>query len=133
MFLLGHSLGNARRNMLPPIPQSSSFTIPEIYAKDYLNRDRLLLHDNTDPKFQSDVTSDIHPSGRILIWSSDIQLNLLFNSQRLHMDGTFSTSPKSFEQVFIIQAIHHGTCKLSIYPKLLNSKVPYINELSFIS
>ncbi|CAF1291592.1 unnamed protein product [Adineta ricciae] len=29
----------------------------------------------------------------IHIWSSDIQFNLLFESERLHMDGTFSASP----------------------------------------
>ena len=50
---------------------------------------------------------------RILIWWSDIQLNLLFNNEKLHMDGTFSTSPPQFDQVFIIQAFLHGSCKLN--------------------
>jgi hypothetical protein len=103
--------------MIPPLPQSSSFLIPDVYTKDYHNNERLLLHDSDDPKFQIHL-SDVRSEGRVLIWSTDVQLNLLFDSQKLHMDGTFCTSPPNFNQVFIIQAISYGTCKLTLFNKI---------------
>ena len=78
---LGRSLSRVRQKNLPPIPNSSSFIIPDTYTRDYLDRDRLLLHDSADPKFQFNSPDNIQPSGRILIWSSDNQLQLLFNSE----------------------------------------------------
>jgi hypothetical protein len=98
--------------MMPPIPQSCSFIIPDIYKNDYLNKDRLLLHDSNDPQFSMDDSLYAQPKGRILIWSSDVQLKLLFDSDKLYMDGTFATSPPNFDQVYIIQALHHESCKL---------------------
>ncbi|CAF2853534.1 unnamed protein product, partial [Rotaria sp. Silwood2] len=112
---LGHNLVHHRRKTTPPIPQSSSFFIPESYTNDYCNKARLLLYDSDDPKYQLNQSGHIRSEGRILVWSSDIQLNLLFNSQKLHIDGTFSTSPPHFEQVFIIQAFLQGSCKLTLF------------------
>ncbi|CAF1547891.1 unnamed protein product, partial [Adineta ricciae] len=108
---LGHNLVNNRRVMMPPIPQSYSFTIPDEYKNDYLNKDCLLLHDSYDPQFSTNDSLYASPEGRILIWSSDIQLKLLFDSDKLYMDETFSTSPPNFDQVYIIQAIHHESSK----------------------
>lgn len=111
-----------RRKLMPEIPQTCSFDIPDIYKKDFLNCDRLLLHDSADPHFQVDQSLYTRPEGRVLVWSSDLQLNLLFNSEKLYMDGTFSTAPPNFEQVYIIQVIHHETCELLYfiqYAKLL--------------
>ena len=113
--------------MIPKLPESSSFVIPDLYTKDYLTNDRLLLHDRDDPKFQINESGSVRSQGRVLVWSSNVQLSLLFDSQRLHMDGTFCTTPPNFEQVFIIQAILHGTCKLYIFNKI------YLNiEISFL-
>ncbi|CAF4187268.1 unnamed protein product, partial [Rotaria sp. Silwood2] len=100
-FPSGHNLVHHRRKTTSSIPQSSSFFIPESYTNDYCNKARLLLYDSNDPKYQLNQSGHIRSEGRILVWSSDIQLKLLFNSQKLHMDGTFSTSPPLFEQVFI--------------------------------
>ncbi|CAF1362499.1 unnamed protein product [Rotaria sordida] len=119
---IGHSLVHIRRKLIPPIPYSSSFTIPDVYMNDYHNHHRLLLHDSDNPKFSFDQSENIPPSGRILIWSSDVQLKLLFNSERLHMDGTFSSAPPNFDQVFVIQAIHHETCVPVVYALLPNRK-----------
>ncbi|CAF1405696.1 unnamed protein product, partial [Rotaria sordida] len=127
---LGHNLIQYRRKMTPSLPQSSSFFIPESYTKDYHNNTRLLLHDSDDSKFQIDSLGDLRSEGRVLIWSSDIQLNLLFDSQRLHMDGTFSSSPPNFDQVFIIQAIVHGTCVPVVYALLPDRKSLYRNVQS---
>ncbi len=114
-FVSAHNLVYHRRKTTPLLPQSSSFVIPETYTLDFCNKDRLLLYDSEDPKYQLNQSENIRSAGRMLVWSSDIQLNLLFNSQKLHMDGTFSTSPPNFEQVFIVQAFLHGSCKLTSF------------------
>ena len=113
MIFSGHNLAHNRRQMMPPLPQTSSFTIPDAYTTDYHNNSRLLLHDSEDAKFQMDPTVYVRPEGRILVWASDVQLKLLFASERLYMDGTFSTAPPNFDQVYIIHALHHGICKSS--------------------
>ncbi len=131
----GHNLVHQRRKITPLIPDSSSFSIPECYSKDFNNKDRLLLYDSDDQKFQSKQLGDIRSEGRILIWSSDIQLNVLFDSQKLHMDGTFSTAPPQFDQVFIIQAFLHGSCRLNsfhyflIYNAFIETGVPVLHAL----
>jgi len=100
--------------MTPPIPNSSCFSIPQSYRNDYHDKDRLLLHDSDDSTYGSRISGNIRSEGRVLIWSSNIQLNILFDSSKLHMDGTFSTAPSQFKQVFIIQAFLHDTCKLNL-------------------
>ncbi|CAF1401753.1 unnamed protein product [Adineta ricciae] len=122
IFEIGWGLGHIRRKQIPPIPNSASFIIPDSYTKDHLGANTLLLNDSENPQFKVDSSDGIRPSGRVLMWSSDIQLRLLFNSERLHMDSTFSTSPPHFEQVFIIQSIHHGTCVPAVYAFLPGRK-----------
>ncbi|CAF4038153.1 unnamed protein product [Adineta steineri] len=119
---LGHNLLINRRAMMTSIPRSCSFTIPDIYKNDYLNKDRLLLHDSYD--LQSSMNDSLHarPEGRILIWSSAAQLNLLFDSDKLYMDGTFSTTPPNFHQVYIIQAVHHESCIPVVFALLPDRK-----------
>lgn len=107
----GHNLAHNRRKTTPELPSSASFSIPESYSRDFRDLERLLLHDSADPKYVFNQSSNIRSAGRVLIWSSDLQLNVLFDSDRLHMDGTFSTAPPMFEQVFIIQALLHDTCE----------------------
>ena len=107
----GRHLTRSRRKMAPPLPQSSSFAIPDAYTLDYRNIERLLLHDSDDPKHRINLSGSVRSAGRVLVWSSDTQLNLLFDSIKLHMDGTFSSAPPMFHQVFIIQAFLHETCK----------------------
>ncbi|CAF0797118.1 unnamed protein product [Adineta ricciae] len=119
---LGHNLVNNRRVMMPLIPQSYSCTIPDEYKNDYLNKDHLLLHDSYDPQFSTNDSLYTSPEGRILIWSSDIQLKLLFDSDKLYMDGTFSTSPPNFDQMYIIQAIYHESCLPAVFSLLPDRK-----------
>ncbi|CAM4977976.1 unnamed protein product [Rotaria socialis] len=94
---LGHNLVHNRRQVMPPLPKTDTFNIPDAYKKD-LNGNRLLLHDSHDPQFQIGQSLCTQPEGRILVWSSDMQLKLLFDSEKLYMDGTFSTTPQNFEQ-----------------------------------
>jgi hypothetical protein len=51
IIVSGHNLVHHRRKATPPVPQSSSFIIPESFTKDYRNKDRLLLYDSDDLKF----------------------------------------------------------------------------------
>ncbi|CAM2727523.1 unnamed protein product [Rotaria socialis] len=118
---LGHNLVHNRRQVMPPLPKTDTFNIPDTYKKD-LNGNRLLLHDSHDPQFQIGQSLCTQPEGRILVWSSDMQLKLLFDSEKLYMDGTFSTTPQNFEQVYIIQVIHHDTCIPAVYALLPNRK-----------
>ena len=120
MFISGRNLVRTRQLIMPSLPSSSFFTIPDEYKTDYLNQNRLLLHDSDDSQIQIDRSSYVQPEGRILVWSSDVQLDLLFNSEKLYMDGTFATAPPHFDQVYIIHAIHHGSCKLFFQLNILN-------------
>lgn len=114
---IGRHLTRSRRKMTPVLPQSSSFAIPDAYTLDYKNAERLLLHDSDDAQHRANLSGDVRSAGRVLVWSSDTQLNLLFASVNLHMDGTFSSAPPMFNQVFIIQAFLHDTCELSYTTK----------------
>ncbi|CAF3649126.1 unnamed protein product, partial [Rotaria sp. Silwood1] len=49
---LGHNLVHQRRKATLPVPQSSSFFLPESFTKDFCDKDRLLLYDSDDLKFQ---------------------------------------------------------------------------------
>ena len=54
---------------------------------------------------------------RVLLFSSDEQLNLLFSRYIIFMDGTFNTAPSNFDHVFFIhiQNFNQGKCFLSSY------------------
>ncbi|CAF1304862.1 unnamed protein product [Rotaria sordida] len=62
------------------------------------------------------------PEKRYEIDETAKKYNVDILRERLHMDGTFCTSPPNFNQVFIIQAIHHGTCVPVVYALLPNRK-----------
>jgi len=117
--LLGHALLQYRRKLTPVLPNSSAFVIPFEYTRDYHNSQRLLLHDSYDPLFRNSQLQTVQPRGRVLVWSSDTQLNLLFGSDCVFMDGTFSTCPHHFDQLYIMHAIVHDTCKLFVLYKYL--------------
>ena len=87
------------------------YFLPDSYAEVYLDVNGLLLHDTENSQYKFDPSNNPESSGRLSIWSSDTQLRFLFNGERLHMDGIFSSSHPHFEQIFIIQSIDHGTRK----------------------
>ncbi|CAF4424172.1 unnamed protein product [Rotaria socialis] len=124
---IGHTLKHHRRKMTPTIPKSSSFFIPDLYKQNYNNKERLLLHDSDDSTLELNELGSVRPAGRVLVWASDVQLKLLLDSERLYMDGTFTTSPPHFDQVFIIMSILHGTCVPVVYALLPDRKaITYI-------
>jgi hypothetical protein len=59
MFVSGHNLIHNRRKMTPPVPQSSSFLISDLYTRDYHNNEQLLLHDSDDPKYQINQSENV--------------------------------------------------------------------------
>ncbi|CAF1463241.1 unnamed protein product [Didymodactylos carnosus] len=66
-LLTGHNVVHNRRKLMPPLSQPCSFGIPDVYKKDFLNRDRLLSHDSHDPQFEIDEPLYPRPEGRVLM------------------------------------------------------------------
>ena len=86
-------LNQARRKLTPALPASTSFDIPDSYqctitAEKFLVCDTLVCRKK-----------------RMLIFASPKQLESLFNSSILFMDGTFSATPPFFDQVYTIHAL----------------------------
>ncbi|CAF5188870.1 unnamed protein product, partial [Rotaria magnacalcarata] len=89
-----------RHKCIPNIPQSLDFIIPHMYT---LTRgfERFLLNDKTTVS-----------GGRLLIFSSNTQLDELFKSSYVFCDGTFSTVPLIFNQLYTF----HGYRKNEVFP-----------------
>ena len=90
-------MSKARRKNTPVIPLSIMFDIPELYQETISGKRFLFL----DLFFK-------RGKDRILIFSSDQQLELLFESKTIFMDGTFDTTPAHFKQVYLIHAHRFG-------------------------
>lgn len=88
-----------RRKVLPPLPQSAFFDIPDDYKKT-IDGERFLLADESPVRRE-----------RILMFSSDRQLALLFQSPVIYMDGTFSKSPPHFIQIYMIHGVFIDICR----------------------
>jgi hypothetical protein len=87
---ISHTLYRERRSMFPPLPAT---------------RDALVL----PQRFQETTTGErfLLKSGRhnrYLIFASDDNLRELCNAQVLSMDGTFSSVPRIYQQLFTISA-----------------------------
>ncbi|CAF0873347.1 unnamed protein product [Didymodactylos carnosus] len=90
-------LAQARRQITPVLPTSSTFDIPDAYQ--------------VTPKSENFLFSDtlIRRRKRMLPVGSVTQLELLFDSPTIFMDGTFSSTPPFFDQVYTIHAMKFGT------------------------
>jgi hypothetical protein len=89
------TIAKARRTVLPALPHSCVFTIPDQY-KSTADEKRFLLID------ESPIQRE-----RLLVFASDRQLDLLFEAETIYMDGTFSKSPPHFTQIYIIHAVNY--------------------------
>ena len=67
---------------------------------------------------------------RIIIFATEDGLRLLGAADTWFMDGTHSTAPKQFEQLFVIRVPLGDTCVSAVYA-LLPSKETYIYEEMF--
>ncbi|CAF1685115.1 unnamed protein product [Rotaria magnacalcarata] len=90
---ISSALNTARRLQAPRIPDSQIFDIPESFTITLKNQ-RFLCIDQI-----------IKRKTRILVFTSNEQLKLLFDSSVILMNGTFSSSPSIFSQVYCIHAI----------------------------
>ncbi len=86
-------MNHARRKLTPVLPGSSTFDIPESYQLTS-NGEKFLLCDTL-----------VSRRKRILVFGSPKQLQLLFDSSIIFMDGTFSATPPFFDQVFSIHTV----------------------------
>lgn len=86
-------MNHARRELTPPLPTCCTFDIPEVYQT-LANGEKFLL---------SDIS--LGRKKRLLLFGSPTQLEILFDSSVISIDGTFSATPPLFDQVFTI----HGT------------------------
>lgn len=71
--------------------------MPTVYQETY-SKDRFLIYDKRKTA----------SGGRLMIFASDEQLNVLFHSNVLFADGTFKVSPKLFEQLYVIHGMQDG-------------------------
>ena len=90
-------MSKARRKTTPVIPSSVMFDIPDFYQSTLTNT-RFLLIDLFLKRGQD----------RLLIFAGDQQLNLLYESSTIFMDGTFDITPAYFKQVYLIHAEKFG-------------------------
>ena len=97
-------MSKARRKNTPVIPSSPMFNIPDVY-QNTISSKRFLLVDMFLKRGQN----------RVLIYSSDQQLEMLFESDTVFMDGTFDVTPSQFKQVFImhVRKFGQGTWKIN--------------------
>ncbi|CAF4487910.1 unnamed protein product, partial [Rotaria sp. Silwood2] len=80
------SVAKARQKVVPLLPNCCLFDIPDDYTKT-IDGNRFLLTDEVLARRE-----------RLLMFSSDHQLDLLFQSRIVYMDGTFAKSPPHFLQ-----------------------------------
>jgi hypothetical protein len=93
-------MSKARRKKTPVIPASCIFEIPTSY-QETLSQKRFMLMD-----FFLKRGTD-----RVIVYATDQQLQLLFSSEIVFVDGTFSTAPKGFDQVFLMHIQQFGQGK----------------------
>ncbi|CAF4161369.1 unnamed protein product [Rotaria magnacalcarata] len=90
-------LHKLRRKSLPPIPQNQKFLLPPVYQETYSHQ-KFLIYDKRKTIY----------GGRLMIFASDEQLNVLYGSDVLFADGTFKVSPKLFEQLYVLHGMQNG-------------------------
>lgn len=101
-------MSKARPKTTPVIPTSWVFNTPLFY-QEMLSKKQFLL-------------MDFFLKGgkeRVIIYSSDTQLQLLFNSEKIFIDGTFGGAPAGFEQLFLIHIQHFSQDKWLIFCKIV--------------
>ncbi|CAF1539602.1 unnamed protein product, partial [Rotaria sordida] len=112
------NMSKARRKNTPVIPSTIVFDIPELYQQT-LSSKRFLLIDLFTKRGKD----------RILVFSSDQQLELLFKSDTIFMDGTFDTTPAHFKQVYLIHAHKFGQGLPVAFCLLPNKRTKSYTEL----
>jgi hypothetical protein len=99
--MLEPSLHRIRREETPALPKSYVFDIPNLYAQT-IGGDRFLICDK------------MHRNKRMLIFATDDQLRILFKAKHILMDGTFSSCPPYFDQIYTLHAIKYEQSELQM-------------------
>ena len=79
---------------MPGIPRSMKFDIPDTFSTTSSN-EKFVIFDHTYAK----------ETKRIIAFASPLQLQKLFSSPLICLDGTFSIVPNIYKQLLIIQSI----------------------------
>jgi hypothetical protein len=92
LFLIESVYNRVRRNILPPIPASNNFDIPDCYrqtlnGKPFICSDRFIR------------------SERMILFATNKQLEKLFSSDWIFLDGTFDSCPSQLKQIYTIHAL----------------------------
>lgn len=90
-------MNQARRKLTPILPDSSTFNVPESYQTTSIG-EQFLFYD-----------AWVSRRKRMLLFGSPKQLQLLFDSSTIMLDGTFLATPPFFNQVFTIHALKFDT------------------------
>lgn len=89
-------------NNVPALPNHvGDLIIPDNYKK-------IIIDSIAQPFLMYDSQQELLP-GRMLIFSTRSNLDLLVRSQEWFSDGTFSTSPRLFQQLYTIHVIQYNT------------------------
>lgn len=97
LFVSESGLLKSRRKMYPPLLTNQNFVIPDFISKT-LDSTPFLLFDQTSDEF----------NGRLLVFSSASQMDLLLQADVLMADGTFRSCPRLFEQIYVILAVKNS-------------------------
>ncbi|CAF3215169.1 unnamed protein product [Rotaria socialis] len=122
---MNSGINKARRAMTPTIPTTQLFDIPEPFTKT-LHDDDFLIVDKMITRRQ-----------RILLFASREQLKMLLGADTILMDGTFSTCPSMFNQVYTIHAVKYDEsfpCVFGLLPNRLKTTYHFMfQELKSIA
>jgi hypothetical protein len=101
-LILEAGLNQAWRKLTPVLPDSSMFNVPESYQTTSVGEQFLFCD------------TSVSRRKRMLLFGSPKQLQLLFDSPTIMMDGTFLATPPFFSQVFTIHVLKFDTGTRSI-------------------
>jgi hypothetical protein len=85
-------LNRVRRKNTPPLPTSIDFYIPDFYRQT-LNGELFIC---TDRYIRNK---------RMILFATDKQLETLFSSEWIFLDGTFDSCPTQFAQLYTIHCL----------------------------
>ncbi|CAF3228537.1 unnamed protein product [Rotaria sp. Silwood2] len=116
-----HGLNQLRRQATPALPTCMDFDIPSRYQKT-TDGQRYLLADRIQPGGEK-------VEKRLIIFSTDEQLRLLFTSSHIMMDGTFDSCPPHFEQILSIHGIKNEQSFVCVFAVLCGRSTMINKEL----
>jgi hypothetical protein len=113
LTFLEAQLYRIRQEHLPTSPTDPNFILHSAFASTDQG-ERFLLYDSNS--VQTPYASAPTEVGRLIIYASDLQLNILSKSERIGSDGTFETAAQISHQNYIImgefEEKHSGKNKL---------------------